>query len=368
MLPTHRTCIGSTSKMFTTMGLFRLIEEGKLTTADLAKHVYEEPDLLGIPAVQLGFGYGLLTTNELDRLKTVNLHHLLTHTAMIRRSGDTLETSVNLGIPFNQVTYPDAITNFFGFHHLVTTEAPGIVKSYSNHGLGQVGWLTGIVAQREYGENTDTYLQNHVLKPIGIQHMRGRTNWLHEETSRDAYRYLYYTTGSVLPHADSYMTGHNGPRQYEQTYNISNAAGGWTACAADLVRLMCAQDGLANHADRLSAPVRQLLHSRPFGDMTVDVNGNATAAHAHGWHFDRDTETLSHNGDIGYGSSYLMMQPNDGVIDGNLNWNSNSLAVAVCLNTSNTSVATYIATELRDRLLTAAIPWWYDLLGANKLN
>ena len=368
MLPTHRTCIGSTSKMFTTMGLFRLIEEGKLTTADLAKNVYEDSNLLRIPEVELGLGYGGLTADEVVRLKKVNLHHLLTHTAMIARSGDTLATSVNLGIPFNDVTYANGITNFFGFNHLVTTKGPGIVKSYSNQGLGQVGWLTGIVAKREYGESTDTYLQNHVLKPIGIQHMRGRTNWIHEETSRDAYRYLAYTTSSVLPHADSYMTGHNGPRQYEQTYNISNAAGGWTACAADLVRLMCAQDGLQNHPDSLSAPLRQLLHSRPFGDMTEDVKGNPTTAHAHGWHFDRDTETLSHNGDIGYGSSYLMMRPNDGVIDGNLNWNSNSLAIAVCLNTSNTAVAGVIAAELRDKLLTTEIPWWYDLLGANKSN
>ena len=365
MLPTHRSCIGSTSKMFTTMGLFRLIEEGKLSTADLAKHVYEDPNLLGIPAVQLGLGYGLLTADEVTRLKTVNLHHLLTHTAMISRSGDTWETSVNLGINYDLVTYADAVTNFFGFHHLVTPEAPGIVKSYSNHGVGQVGWLTGIVAQCEYGQDYDAYLQDHVLKPIGIQHMRGRTDWIHDETYRDAFRYAYYTSASVLPHADSRMTGLNGPPQYEQSWNISNAAGGWTATAADLVRLMCAQDGLANHKDLLSAPLRQLLHSRPFGDTSLDVEGKVVAAHAHGWVYDKDTEILSHNGDIGYGSSYLMMMPNDGVIDGNLNWNQNSIVVAVCLNASNTSVATVIATELRDKLTTVAIPWWYDLLGAN---
>ena len=364
MLPTHRSCIGSTSKIFTTMGLFRLIEEGKLTIADLEKPVYEDPDLLGYLINQLAIENGVLTDDEVARIKTVNLRHLLSHTAMIARSGDTWDTSVKFNIPFDEVTYSDVMANFLYSRNLITTQNPGAVKSYSNQGLGQVGWLTGIVAQREYGQGYDDYLQDHVLKPIGIHHMRGLEVFPHDQTYRDAYRYAYYTRDTVLPHADSRIHGYNGPRQYEQAWNINNGAGGWTGTAADLVRLMCAQDGLSTHADRISASLRQEMHSRPFGDVAVDINGDATGAHAHGWGYDPNTETLSHNGDIGYGSSVMMMIPNDGVIDGNLNWNHNSLSIAVCFNASNVNVATAIANELRDLLNTLIFPPWYDLHSA----
>lgn len=361
MRPDHRTCIGSTSKIFTTMGLFRLIEEGKLTLADLEKNVYQDPDLLGTTDILKAIDEGVLTDNEVARINTVNLRHLLSHTAMIQGSGDTWATSVNLGIPFDDVTYNDVIVNFLSSRNLVTTANPGAVKFYSNQGLGQVGWLTGLIAKREYGQGYDDYLQDHVLKPIGNHHMRGLQNFIYQETSSDAYRYLSYTRSTVLPHADSRIHGSNGPRQYEQAWNTNNGAGGWTGTAADLVRLMCAQDGLNTHADRISASLRQEMHSRPFGDVAVGIDGLPTAAHAHGWVYDPNTESLSHNGNIFYGSSYMVMIPNDGVIDGNLNWNHNSLAIAVCFNTGDVNAAVGIANELRDLLDTLIFPPWYDL-------
>ena len=370
MQPTHRTCIGSTSKMFTTMALFKLIQEGRLTTADLSKHVYTENHLLNLSPVNAGFGTGIfngnLTLGDVNRLKTVTLQHLLTHTAMIARSGDGWGTHQQLGIPYDQVTYPDGVRHFLGYNKLVTPALPGAVKSYSNQGVGQVGWLTGIVSQREYGLTYEAYMASHVLAPIGSHHMRGRTNWISEETSLDAFRYYSYTNRDTLPHADSRMTGYNGPPAYEQAWNISNAAGGWTATAADLVRLMCAQDGLGNHADLLPAPLRQLLHSRPFGNTTVDVNGNPTAAHAHGWVYDANNEILTHNGDIFYGGSILLLMPNDGAVDGVFNWNSNSIAVAVCANTGYSGSMNNMANDLRDKLKVLNFPAWYDLLGGNK--
>ena len=368
MLPTHRVCIGSTSKIFTTTALFRLMEESVLTTADLEKNVYADSGLLGITAVTEGFTDGIAngfqTEESIARLGTVKLRHMLTHTAMLRGSGDSVGAALALGIDYDDLTYENSMRHFFGWRPLITTQAPGLVYSYSNQSLGQVGHLVGLLAQGKYGQSYETYMQNHVLKPIGVKSMRGRAEWIADEQPLDAFRYDTYTSGSVLPHSDSLITGYNGPSQYEQTWNVSNAAGGWTGTASDLVRLMCAQDGLPNRPDLLSAALRQIMHSRPVGNTVVDTNGNPMAAPAHGWAYDPARELLQHNGDIGYGSSYMVLTPNDGVIDGVLNWNANSMAIAVCLNVSDPTRATFVGTELRDSLANAVIPNWYDLFGA----
>jgi CubicO group peptidase (beta-lactamase class C family) len=69
--------------------------------------------------------------------------------------------------------------------------APGMVTDYSNHANGMVGYLI----ERKTGQPYETWVNNHLLKPIGIHKMRAHREHKVDQQSNDSTRYWIYGSG-----------------------------------------------------------------------------------------------------------------------------------------------------------------------------
>src|SRR5438105_6435900 len=128
---------GSISKLFTATAVMQLVEQGRL---DLDRDVNEYLDF-AIPKTYP---------------EPVTLRRLLTHT------GGFEETLKNLFAANEQAIKP--------LHDYLVTAMParifptGKVVSYSNYGFT----LAGYIVERVSGEKFERYIENHILKPLGM--------------------------------------------------------------------------------------------------------------------------------------------------------------------------------------------------------
>jgi CubicO group peptidase (beta-lactamase class C family) len=135
--------IASISKMMTTLGLMRLVEEGKL---DL------DADVSGY------LGFSLRNPHFPDQPLT--LRHLLTHTSSLRDEAGyswgvdtTLKDVFNPGSP----SYGDG-------KMWATNAGPGAYFTYCNLGWG----VTGTIMERVTGERFDRLMRRLLVEPLGL--------------------------------------------------------------------------------------------------------------------------------------------------------------------------------------------------------
>lgn len=184
--------IASVTKSFTALSLLQLAESGKLSLHHPVKRYLPEFDLPD-PAMA-------------DR---VTIHHFLTHTAGIPPlpsleyaiaestpasepdlttdssssrhckardkdgAAETLEeehgekvkkSAIREGPERPSVSTPEKLMRFIATHDYQLLGAPGEYVSYSNDAFG----LLGSIIERVSGKDYETYLQEHVLSPLGM--------------------------------------------------------------------------------------------------------------------------------------------------------------------------------------------------------
>lgn len=126
--------IGSLTKQFTAAAILKLQEQGKLQLSDTLDQFFPE---------------------AADDKKSITLHQLLTH-----NSGLVNNLS---GGDYSKVSRNKFIKRLF---RSKLDAPPGTIFSYSNAGYA----LLGLVIERVSGLNYENYLQQHLLKPAGLQY------------------------------------------------------------------------------------------------------------------------------------------------------------------------------------------------------
>ncbi len=130
--------IGSISKTFTSVAVLQLVEDELL---DLDTDINDYLTAFKIPE-----------TYE----ESITLRHLLTHTA-----------------GFERATFPSIVSSSYSIDPLVTVLAegipdrvrtPGTLSAYSNYGFA----LAGYIVQEISGKNFETYIQDEILTPLGM--------------------------------------------------------------------------------------------------------------------------------------------------------------------------------------------------------
>ena len=250
--------IASLSKCITSAAIFTLVDAGKLRTSDL---VFGPTGILSNFAVAPG------------HIRQVTVRHLLTHTAG------------GWGNEGNDPMFHnhDRDRNLF-LQHTVTDyslyNAPGSTYAYSNFGYFLLGRIIGRVSGQPY----PAYVQQHVLRPLGITDMQLGTN----QTAPGEVH--YYGDGPSNP--------------YDVPIELHDANGGWLATPTDLVHFAL---GVFSATDKAGAPTL-------FSPQTLAGILQPTAANPHyacGWGLSPDGDA-THAGALP-GTATLLMHRHDGL-------------------------------------------------------
>lgn len=225
---THRFRIASVSKPVTAVGIFRLIEQGKLKPGDKV------------------FGpTGLLSSGRDGKLAEITIHHLLTHTSggwkndgddpMFRHPGLDHEALIERTLREQPLRH-----------------APGEQYAYSNFGY----CLLGRVIEKVTGKPYADFIRESVLEPCGIERMEIAGNTLADRLP-----------GEVVYH------GRNGEDPYRMNVRRMDAHGGWLSSPADLVKFLVRCDG--------ASPPGDLMKRESIKSMMTPTKANP--GYASGW-------------------------------------------------------------------------------------
>lgn len=274
--------IASISKSITSIGIMKLMQEGKLSLSDKV------------------FGPGGILENFPDikdanitdeRIYDITVQHLLEHTA-------GWDNAVNC-FPSPTTPYPytfygcnpkDAslhVAELYGasapppasllIRFMVENGVnftPGTRHVYSNQGYSTLGRVIEAVTNMKY----EDYIKSAILHPLGIfdTHVgKALPEDFHERES------LYYAVGNVK---SIYGTGEDVPWQYGgQNIPEMDALGGWTTTARDLNRLLVAIDGYDTKPDILTAETLAIM-TTPSTAYQYYAKGWAVRTDGRYWH------------------------------------------------------------------------------------
>jgi CubicO group peptidase (beta-lactamase class C family) len=217
---------GSISKLFTAIAVMQLVEQGKL---DLDRDVNECIDF-AIPKTYA---------------EPITLRRLLTHTAGFE------EVVKNLFVSTEQQIRP--------LHDYLVTALPrrifppGKVPAYSNYGLT----LAGYIVERVSGEAFETYIDNHILKPLQMNRSTFRQP-LPPQLAPDM--------------SNGYLIATKPAKAFELGEVVP--AGALSTTAADMSRFMLAmlQDGALEGNAVLKPETVHIMQSRQF-ELHPALNG-----------------------------------------------------------------------------------------------
>jgi CubicO group peptidase (beta-lactamase class C family) len=224
----HLFRIASISKPITAVGIFLLIEQGKLKTED---------KVFG-PA-------GLLVIGGTQKLTEISLHHLLTHT-----SGAWRNDGEDPMFRHPEMDHAELIARTLRDRPL--KHAPGESYAYSNFGY----CLLGRVIEKVSGKSYAGFIRESVLAPCGIGRMKIAGNTLADRVP-----------GEVVYH------GRNGEDPHRMNVRRMDAHGGWLASPTDLVKFLVRCDGGDQPSD--------LLKKSSFKIMMTSTQANP--GYASGW-------------------------------------------------------------------------------------
>jgi CubicO group peptidase (beta-lactamase class C family) len=259
--------MGSMSKSITGIAAMKLVDEGKL---DLDQRVF------GVGGI-LGKTYG--TKPYTPQLEQITVRQLLNHTA----GGDA----------WNHLwDYPTRIDPFYQPEWIGFTQAevlsatvdnrpvvqtPGTKMVYSNVG----SCFAGRVIEKVAGMNYEKYVQEAVLKPLGIPAASMRI-----------------AKGSQAGRAPNEVTYYNPYPGYDQPYAFPiermDAQGAWASTAVHMARLMVHTDGFPLKKDILTKKsVQEMLTP-----SAVSVAQNPSWGYGLGWFVSPQTGTSTHDGGL----------------------------------------------------------------------
>ena len=209
---------GSISKLFTATAVMQLVEQGKL---DLDSDVNDYLDF-AIPKTYQD---------------PVTLRQLLTHT------GGFEETLKNLFVAHESEIKP--LRTYLVSEMPARIFPPGKIPSYSNYGFT----LAGYIVERVSGEKFERYIENHILKPLGMNH---------STFDQPAPTQL----ASLM--SKGYLSASKKPRDFEWVQ--AAPAGALSTTAADMTRFMLAflQDGTVDGVSILKPETVRQMETRQF--------------------------------------------------------------------------------------------------------
>ena len=209
---------GSVSKLFTATAVMQLVEQGKL---DLDRDVNDYLDF-AIPKTYP---------------EPVTLRQLLTHT------GGFEETLKNLFVAHESDIKP--LRTYLVNEMPARIFLPGKIPSYSNYGFT----LAGYIVERVSGEKFERYIENHILKPLGMN------NSTFEQP-------LPPQLGPQM--SKGYLSASKKPRDFEWVQ--AAPAGALTTTAADMTQFMLAflQDGAVDGVPILKPETVRQMETRQF--------------------------------------------------------------------------------------------------------
>jgi len=253
--PASRFRIASISKPITAVAILQLVEQGKL---GLEERVF---DLLKDDANQPPSG-----TPD-SRLPQITIRQLLQHSGGWDRDVSFDPMFRPIEIARELATDPPAgqaqVIRYMRGKPL--DFQPGERYAYSNFGY----CLLGRLIEKASGEPYDTYVKEHVLKPLGIVQMQlGRT--LPEFRAEGEVK--YYAPGDKRgPAVVGQNLGQDVPLPYG-TWNLEamDSHGGWIASAVDLVRFASAFDD-PNRCPILKSESVAEMFARPAGGPGYDA-------------------------------------------------------------------------------------------------
>lgn len=248
--------VGSVSKLFIWTAIMRLVEEGKLDLdADVNKYLGDVkiPDTYPEP---------------------ITLKHLLTHTpgfedhviGLFSRTADDLR-------PLGEI---------LGERLPARVRKPGELASYSNHGTA----LAGYIIEKVSGAPWEQYIEDNILKPLGMAHTTVRQP-VPKELIGDLSKGYKYERGKFV--------------EQDFEYVPPAPAGSMSASAGDMARFMIAhlQDGeyeqarilkpetarqmrtsLFTHDPRIEGMAYGFMRMNYAGEQIVEHGGDTIAFHS----------------------------------------------------------------------------------------
>jgi CubicO group peptidase (beta-lactamase class C family) len=285
--PHHGFRVASVSKLITGLAIMQLVEQGKLKLTDR---------VLG----SLGILRDSLYSQAADaRVYDIEVQHLLRHTGgwVGGFGNDPLFLPVEVARKMNTPPPADwpTVVRYMLAKPLATP--PGLTFDYSNFGYCLLGQVVAQVSGQPY----ETYVQRHLLGPLGLYQTRlGRSlpsqKWPFEVS------YYDFPGAKARPAADGsgrLVDRPNGGMHLEPL----GPAGGWVSTPTELLRLVLAVDSLPTPPD--------LLRPATIAQMTVSVSPDSVPNQEIGWRFCNDREWLR-TGSFG-GTHALVARRADGL-------------------------------------------------------
>ena len=254
---------GSISKLFTATAVMQLVEQGKL---DLDRDVNDYLDF-AIPKTYS---------------QPVTLRQLLTHTAGFE---DTLK---NLFVAHSSDMKP--LRTYLVNQMPARIFPPGKVPSYSNYGFA----LSGYIVERVSGEKFEHYIDNHILKPLGM------TNSTFDQP---------LPPQLAAQMSKGYLNTAKKPRDFE--FVQAAPAGALSTTAADMTRFMLAflQDGSVDGVAILKPETVRQMETRQF-ELHPMINGLGITFMEYSMN---PVHAIAHGGDTVYFHSDMVLVPDQHV-------------------------------------------------------
>jgi len=237
VMPAHLFRIASVSKPITSVALFRLVEDERLTLEDT---------VFG-PGGILENGFGKAPYKQW--VEDIRIKHLLTHTGGGWQNDGTDPMFRN-----PRMNHKQLIT--WAIENVALEYPPGEHYTYSNFGF----CILGRVIEKLTGVAYEQHVRDAILKRCGVTDMRIAGNTLAERAPGEV---IYYGAGRQNP--------------YDMNVRRMDSHGGWLATARDLAMF-------ASHVDGHSAS-RNILRPGSIREMTTASPVNA--GYAKGWAVNR---------------------------------------------------------------------------------
>jgi len=272
--------VASVSKSITARAALKLVDEGKL---NLDHKVFGTGGILGTK-------YG--THPYTPQLEQITVRQLLNHTA----GGDAWTSAWDLPNnkidPFYQKEWLGYTTDQVISATLDTrpvTQTPGSKFVYSNIGIN----IAGRVIEKIAGVPYDKYVQDNLLKPIGIDPNTMKIG------------------GSTLAErAPNEVVYYNPYPGYDQPYDFPvprfDAHGGWITTPVNMARLLAFTDGVPGKKDILSASSIQDMKTPSAASLT----GGATFGYGLGCYVSAVNKAITHDGGMAGTSATWWQYPN----------------------------------------------------------
>jgi CubicO group peptidase (beta-lactamase class C family) len=261
----ERTMIraGSTSKLFTWTAVMQLVEQHKL---DLDRDVNEYLDFK-IPS---------------KSGRIITLRDLMNHRAGFEEGlKDVLATDPHAS---------QSTEEYLKSHPRPLLFEPGEVPAYSNYGAA----LAGYIVQRVSGEPFESYIDRHILSPLGMQHTT------FEQPLPEHLR-------SAM--SQGYVTASSEPRPFEIV--VTAPAGAAATTAADMARFMIAQLQLGQFDNRriLNTDTARFMQS----PSETGLPGFSAMAHGFFHDLHNGRVVIGHGGDTVLFHTEFDLLPQEGV-------------------------------------------------------